>query len=108
MKKLIALSINGNNVDVPSKLPQPGPGMVAKVIGNALDIFIIAGIAVSVIMIVWAGIQWSYSKGDKQAVAAARAKMTWAIVGVIIMLLAIGIVNIFSFLFKIDLLNLQF
>ena len=107
MKEILALSINGTQINPPNSLPQPGQGMPEKVIGNALDIFIITGIVVCVIMITWAGIQWSTSGGDKQKLAAARAKLTWAIIGVVVMLLAFGIVNIFSSLFGINLLNLQ-
>jgi hypothetical protein len=58
-------------------------------------------------MIVWGGIEWAYSGGDKQRIAAARAKLTWAIVGVVIMLLAFGIISLFSGLFGINLLNLS-
>jgi hypothetical protein len=108
MKELLALSINNEQIPVPKSIPQPDTGMAAKVIGNGLDIFIIAGIAISVAMIAWAGIQWAYSGGDKQRVAAARAKLTWAIIGVVIMLLAFGIINLFSFLFGVNLLNLNF
>lgn len=107
MKELLSLSIGGNPVAVPAGIPQPSADLPAKIIGNSLSIFLIAGIAVSVLMIVWGGIQWAYSRGDKQAVAAARAKITWAIVGLIIMMLAFGIVNIFSFLFGVNLLDLN-
>lgn len=107
MKELIALAINGQDIPVPKALPQPDTGMTAKVIGNALEIFIVAGIAVSVAMIVWAGIQWAYSEGDKQKIAAARAKLTWSVVGLVIMFLAFAIINLLSSLFGINLLDLS-
>jgi hypothetical protein len=107
MKELIALAIDGKDIPVPKTLPQPDTGMAAKVIGNALEIFIIAGIAISVAMIVWGGIQWAYSGGEKEKIAAARAKLTWAIVGVVIMLLAFGIISLFGGLFGINLLDLS-
>lgn len=107
MKELISLSVNGDQIPVPNTLPQPGTGMASKIIGNSLTIFIIAGIGISVLMIAWAGIQWAYSGGDKQKIAAARAKLTWAITGVVIMLIALGIVNLFSFLFGVNLLDFK-
>ena len=60
MKELLALAINGADIPVPKSLPQPETGMTAKIIGNSLEIFIIAGIAVSVAMIAWGGIQWGH------------------------------------------------
>jgi uncharacterized BrkB/YihY/UPF0761 family membrane protein len=107
--KLLSLTIGGGTpITAPSGLPQPGAISIEKIISNTLSLIITAGIVVSVIMIVWAGIQWVTSEGDKQKVAAARARLTWAIIGIIIMLISFFIISVINYLFGIQLLNFPF
>ena len=47
-------------------------------------------------MIMWAGIRFIRSSGDAKQAQGARQTMTWAIVGLIIILLAYAIINFIS------------
>lgn len=101
--RLLSLTIGNIPIAAPTSLPQPSIQMVEKVISNGITIFLIAGTVVSVLVIAWGGIQWVTSGGDKQKLAAARAHVTWAIIGLIIMFVSFMIINALSFFFGVTL-----
>jgi hypothetical protein len=110
----LALKIGGTpilkptDVNLPEHLYNHPLDLGSSIISNALTIFITAGIIVALITVIWAGIQWTTSDGDKQKVAAARACLTWGIIGLIIILISFFIINIVSHLFGVNLLNVSF
>ena len=64
-----------------------GPGLIAT--------FIIAiTIVACLFFLIWGGIRWITSGGDKQKIAAARSTLIAAIVGLVISLLAFFIINV--------------
>lgn len=65
-------------------------GDVIKTIVNALLFFI--GV-VAVIMIIWAGIQYTTSAGDSSKVATAKNTIVYAVIGLIVAIFAYAIVN---------------
>ncbi len=103
---LLSLKIGNQTINAPTNLPQPSTDMVGKILSNGINIFLITGIIVSVLVIVWGGISWITSGGDKQKLASARARITWAIIGLIIMFVSFFIINILSYFLKINLLNI--
>lgn len=103
---LLALTLpGGNSINPPSQLPKGGLTTVQTAVGNALSIMIILAIVIVVAMIVWSGIQWASSGGDKGKVAAARGRMTWAIIGLVVVLTTFFILNIIGYFFNIPLLG---
>ncbi len=52
--------------------------------------------AVAVIMIIYAGIRFITSRGDPKAVQGARQVMTWAIIGLLIVLVSFGIIMLIA------------
>lgn len=103
--RLLSLTIGNMTINAPTRLPQPSNAMTEKILGNAITTFLIAGAVVSVLVITWGGIQWITSGGDKQKLAAARAHITWAVIGLIIMLISFFFVNSLSYFFGVSLLN---
>lgn len=67
-----------------------GPSGIFKVITNVL-LFLIG--AVSVIMLIIGGIRYTISQGDSSAVTSAKNTILYAIIGIIVALLAYAIVN---------------
>lgn len=65
------------------------PAVIQNVVGFAL----IASGIVAVIFIIWAGARYVTSGGDQKRVDAARKTLTWAIIGLIIILMSFFIVN---------------
>lgn len=63
-------------------------------VGNFIQILIVLAVVLSVIYLVWSGIRWIMSGGDKGKVEAARSGVIASIVGLIISLLAYFIISI--------------
>lgn len=74
-------SIGGVNVD---------PNQLISFIINAI---IVVGIVLSLIFLLYGGVRWILSGGDKGKVDAARSTIVAAIVGLIIVILAYVIIN---------------
>ena len=106
--KLLVFSVGDQTIEAPSSLPSGGGATAGKVLGNALNMFIVTGISITILFIIWSGIQWASSSGDKQKAAAAKGRLTWSIIGLVVMLGSVLIINLFNALFHVDLLNLQF
>lgn len=106
---LIALTIPGANgqpgvqVQAPNSIPKGGSERLGQAISGGINIMIIIAVVLCLISLVWAGIQWASSSGDKGKVASARARITWSIIGLIIVLLAFLIVNILGSFFNVNL-----
>jgi hypothetical protein len=111
MVEYLTLTLPGSNgqpgiqIKPPQSIPQGGAGSLGKMISGGITIFLIIIIVLALISIVRAGIQMASSSGDKSKVAAARGRITWAIVGLIVALLAFMFVNILGSFFNIDLLK---
>lgn len=80
----------------PSPVQALGPGSVG--ISNVLNkiiqlIYVVASIAF-VIMVIVSAFQWIISGGDKEAVAGARKRLTWAIIGITVLALAFVLIKI--------------
>jgi len=102
----LSLTLPGSQtITAPNGIPSGGIDLVSTIFSNALTIMIILCIVLALIFIVYAGIQWITSGGDKTKLQAARAKLTWAIVGIIIALAAFFIVSLIGYFFKVDLLK---
>ena len=65
-----------------------------------VNIFLFAVGALSVIMLIWGGIRYTTSAGDSNKVTAAKNTVLYAIVGLVIAILAYAIVNIVIDKFK--------
>lgn len=72
------------------------------IIGNAIVIFLIVAIVIAVFYLIYGGIKWIISGGDKTAVEAARNHIIAAIVGLVIALLSFFILNVVLGLLGID------
>jgi hypothetical protein len=99
-----AIGLPGNQIiSAPVGVPT-GSGAVGRIIKNTITIMLILVIVLSLIFLILGGIQWITSGGDKNKVAAARAKITYAIIGLIVSLLAFFIVSLIGYFFHVNLL----
>lgn len=57
---------------------------------------------VALFFIIWAGVQYIRSGGDQKQVEGARKTLTFALVGLVIMLLSFFILNLVSYLTGVD------
>src|SRR6185369_5551090 len=102
----LALNFGGETINAPDGIPAGGLMNLQDIFSNAIIIFIIIGMFLLVIYIVWAGIQWITSGGDKAKLTAARGRLTWAIIGLVVIFSSFFIINAIGYLFKVNLLTL--
>ncbi|MBI4096292.1 MAG: hypothetical protein HY425_01100 [Candidatus Levybacteria bacterium] len=110
----IALSIpdgNGTPMQIDSGLPKgvPTGGIetASKAIGVILDFAIIAAIIFSLYLLVRGGINMTTSGGDKERFAKGRERLRYAIIGLIIVFLSFGLINLIGGFFGVNLLRLS-
>lgn len=82
-----------------------GPN-IAQTIRNVVIFFIIIAVVVALFYLLYGGVKWITSKGDKTEVEAARNHITAAVVGLIVVFLAIFIISIILSAFGIKWENL--
>jgi len=58
---------------------------VGTLFGSSIKIFLIVGALIAFVYLLWAGVDWITSEGDKDKLAKARNKMTHALIGLIIL-----------------------
>lgn len=80
---------------------------LGSVLGFIITIAFIIAVLVSLLFLVWGGIKWISSGGDKAGVEAARSQIIAAIIGLIIVFLAFFILNLVLGLFGLDLFHLK-
>lgn len=112
MKEFFAFSVPGLNGPpesvsdlVGGKIPTGG---LTTTGGNALQVGLTIAIVFAIILalftLVFSGIQWVQSGGDKQKVEAARHRITYTIIGLLVIFFAWFILNTLSQLFGFSLL----
>lgn len=90
MQQLAQLSVPFGTIDPPPQLssfPRGADGL-SLLLYNMIFIFFSTAALAFVIMFLWGAIQMILSQGDKEAIAKARAKITWAIIGIFLMALS--------------------
>jgi Type IV secretion system pilin len=102
----LALKIGNQTINPPQNIPNGGLNTVSTVIGNAITFMLIITVILSLIYLILGGIMWINSGGDKQKVAAARTRIMYAIIGLVVALTSFFIVNVIGFVFKVNLLNI--
>ncbi|HSX09200.1 MAG TPA: hypothetical protein VLF93_03540 [Candidatus Saccharimonadales bacterium] len=89
----------------PAGVPSGGLSVTSKIIANSITIMLIVGVILALIFLILGGIQWITSGGDKSKLSSARARITYAIIGLIVAFAAFFIVSVIGFVFKVNLLG---
>ncbi len=106
MLEYLALSLpGGQTVTAPGGIPEGGTDTLSKAISGGISIIMIIAVILCLFAIVRAGIQWASSSGDKTKVAAARSRITWAIIGLVVVFCAFLLINILGGVFGVSLLQ---
>lgn len=77
------------------------------IIGAAITLLFVIAVVIALGFLIFGGIKWILSGGDKTAVENARDTIVAAIVGLVIVFLSYFILNIVLKFFNIDIGNLQ-
>ncbi len=65
-----------------------------KVVGGAITLLFVIAVIIALGFLVWGGLKWILSGGDKSAVESARNTIVAAVVGLVIVFLAYFILNL--------------
>lgn len=79
---------------------------IGQIVGTAITILLIVAVIIALFFLVWGGIRWITSGGDKGKVEGARNTIVAAIVGLIIAFLAFFILQVALGFFGLDLAQL--
>ncbi len=101
MKELV-LNIAGQEIKGPPGVPTGGKGMFENALGVGINILFLIAILLSLLYLIWGGIDWSRSEGDKQKVDSAKKRVTYAVVGLVITFLAFFIIRVFGSIFGVS------
>lgn len=92
MKQLLAQDVKSTfgTINPPPELAPLGRGEtgINNLLNNVVGIFFAAAALAFIIVFLWGAIQMILSGGDKEAIAKARSKITWAIIGITLMSLS--------------------
>lgn len=91
--RYLSLTIGGTPIEAPREVPTGGTDTLQKLIEIGVNLFFLGGILIAVMMITYSGIQWVLSAGDKERIQQARDRLTYTIIGVLVITAAFFIVK---------------
>lgn len=102
----LALRLPGNyEINPVNTMPSGGFSTVQDIF-TALIQFLLVGIIVGALLfLIWGGIQWITSGGDKSGVDAARKKIVYAVVGLVVAFLSFFIISFIGNFFGVKLID---
>ena len=77
--------------------------MLNNIIQIGLNFLVIIAIVLAILFAIWGGIDWTLSEGDKKRVENARGKLTMAVIGLVVSLIAFVLARFLFKLFNLDL-----
>lgn len=83
-----------------------GPSTLTGFIGPLVTVFLILAVILAFFFLLYGGVQWITSGGDKQATQSARDRITAALVGLVVVFAAYLILTVAGGFLKIPLTNL--
>ena len=89
----LAIIIGGTPIPAPTELPHGGFPSGQRVIQVGIELMLVAAATLALIVIIWSGIQWIVSGGEKTALENARKRLTYAVIGLIVALLGLAIIQ---------------
>lgn len=107
---VFAQTPSGTNLDPCDKLTDPWNKLcqisdknTGQVIGNVVLILFIAAALIALFFLIWGGIKWILSGGDKTKVEAARSTIIAALIGLVVTFLSFFLLQLVLSIFGISL-----
>lgn len=89
-------------ISAPPGIPTGSKFTIGSIATVFLELAMIIGIFISLGYLVYAGIYWLQSKGDKEKLLKARRTILYAIFGLIVMSLSLVVVNVLATVFGVE------
>jgi len=100
-----AFAADSLNLNAPKGFENLGKITITSIVSGAIRLVLILASLIFFFMLVWGGIQWMVSGGDKNAAEAARSKITNALIGLVIVFSAWAIMALIKNLFGVDIMS---
>jgi hypothetical protein len=106
--KLLALTIQQPNplgtapdvvINGVKGMPVGGAEILYKIVGLGFDLLILAAIILSLFNLIWGGLNWIMSEGNKDRVGKARERIVYSILGLLVVFLSFFVINIIYYFF---------
>lgn len=81
---------------------------INAIVQTFISLFFLAAILISLTYIIWGGVDYMISEGDKQRIQAARHKFIFAIIGLVVVLLSFFTIGVVGDIFGINFFNSPF
>jgi uncharacterized protein YacL len=89
-----------------SKLCNLNANNIGAIIGAAVEFILIIAVIIALFFLIWGGVRWITSGGDKAKVESARGTIIAAIIGLVIAFLAFFVLSLALSFFGLSLTNL--
>jgi len=92
--KLLALQVTGPDgipidISAPHGIPAGGIWQLQNLFGTAWSVLFVLAIILCLFIVIWGGFNWITSGGDKQKLNQARQKIIFAVIGLVVVFLAV-------------------
>lgn len=105
MNKLVLKLPDGTSIKSVDGLPTSESTSLSSLIQLVVTFMFIGASILALFFLIWGGIQWIVSGGDKTAVEAARKRVTYSLLGLIVVFFSYFIVNLIGNFFGVKLLG---
>lgn len=107
MEKYLTLKVPGyEEIEAPEGIQTGGLSSTGgNAIQSVITLLLILAVVVAMFMLVWSGIRWTMSGGDKQKIQTARQHIIWTIIGLVIVFASFLVINVIGAVFGVELLN---
>ncbi|MCX6783091.1 MAG: hypothetical protein NTZ20_03820 [Candidatus Levybacteria bacterium] len=97
--KLLSLKIPGIDgsdllITPPVGIPGGGNANISSIINTAISLLFFVGVFLTIVMILISGIQWIMSGGDKGKIESARNRLTYSIIGFLLVISSFAIIKL--------------
>lgn len=106
MKELLTLTVPGGDTIRPvAGMPDGGQSVLNTTLPNIVNLIFVIATLLAFFFIIWGGISWISSGGDKTKVDGARNKIVYAMIGLIVTFLSYFIINLVGGFFGMKILG---
>ena len=102
----LAFNFPGGSIGGVAGMPEGGVDTLGKILQVSITLLFITVTIAALIFLILGGIQWIISQGDKTKVEAARKRITYAIIGLIVAFASYFIISVIGNFFGVKLLNI--
>ena len=102
MTKLALTLPGGYNITPPDGIPQGGTTQIQKIVTFGITFLFITATLLALFFLIYGGIKWITSGGDKAGVESARKIVTYAVIGLVVVLASYIVLSFVTGIFGVS------